>query len=118
MNDPTRDDQPAGQYPVTAPARTHALHALEQAAHYAAELAIARWSAGTSTGQPDSIATRAAWYARSQEALQQWFAAGGFCAPQAAGEPACERGLDDTLPFPGSRPRFYTRFRNARSTAE
>lgn len=121
MNDPTRDEPPAAHRFAFAPARIHALHALEQAARHAAEVAIARWSAGPASGQPDSIATRAAWYARSQEQLQQWFAAGGFCTPQAADAAdatAFGSDLDDSLPFPGSRPRFYTLFRNARSTAE
>ncbi len=108
-----RDSQPPSAPAHTAPAATYAMRALEQAARYATAMAIARWSAAAPVSEPEGFTARAAWLARTQEHLQRWFDDGGFKAG----------GLDISgaaapLPFPGSRPRFYSLFRNARSTAE
>jgi hypothetical protein len=94
-------------------AAAHATRALEQAARYATAMAIARWSAPVGTAEPEGFSARAAWLASTQEHLQQWFDDGGF---KAGGLDTGEAGA--ALPFPGSRPCFYTLFRNARSTAE
>ena len=123
MNDPFRDDHQPGEFAATGPARAHAARALDQAAAYAAALAIARWSspsppAPTGAVADAGFAARAAWYSKAQDQLQQFFDAGGFCAAQPEDEAACEKPAESALPFPGSRPRFYTLCRTARSTTE
>src|SRR5450830_1958487 len=108
-----RDSQPPSAKAHTAPAATHAMRALEQSARYATAMAIARWSAPVPVAEPEGFTARAAWLARTQEHLQQWFDDGGFKAGRfdVSGEPA-------QLAFPGSRPHFYSLFRSTRSTTE
>lgn len=62
---------------------THAQIALEQAALYAARMAIARWSNGSAASASaqviaDSTAGRASWYAQAQRNFQEWLGHGGF----------------------------------------
>ncbi|MFL6707303.1 MAG: hypothetical protein ACJ8HI_03760 [Massilia sp.] len=123
MTDPFRDDHQPGDFAASAPARAHAARALDQAAAYAAALAIARWSsptppAHTAAAADAGFAARAAWYSKTQDQLQQFFDAGGFCAAQPGDQAAGEKPAESALPFPGSRPRFYTLCRTVRSTTE
>jgi hypothetical protein len=63
-------------------AEAHSLSALEQSAHYAAQLAIARWinASALSPLPPAAPAqlARAAWYAQAQHNFQEWLGQGGF----------------------------------------
>ena len=94
-----------GMFPAT-PAEVHARQALEQAARYAADLAIARWS-----GTPDTVTpARAAWMGRAHQHLQAWLDAGGFAQHEVV-EPADTAATDTPLPYPGKRPLFYSLFR-------
>jgi hypothetical protein len=77
---------------TTTPAETHAHGALAQAARYAADLAIARWSGAANPVLPE----RAAWLARAQHGLQQWFDAGGF----GQDDGAHARSADDSAETP------------------
>ena len=102
------DDDHTSALPAN-PAELHAGRAREQAARFQADLAIARWSGAAG----EIIPARAAWLTDAQDQLQQWLAAGGFSQQEQT--PSCDSAA---LPFPGSRPLFYTLFRNARSTAD
>jgi len=96
-------------------ARRHAQQMREQAASFAADLAIARWS-----GAPvaPAMAGRADWLRQAQEGLQQWLTAGGFAQHEDDNmQSAAAVATPASLPCPGSRPLFYTLFRQARSTA-
>ena len=96
-------------------ARRHAQQMREQAASFAADLAIARWS-----GAPvaPAMAERADWLRQAQEGLQQWLSAGGFAQQDDSHPPGAPAATAPApLPYPGSRPLFYTLFRHARSTA-
>lgn len=110
------DEDRDGTFPAN-PAELHASRALEQAARYQADLAISRWSGADVGGGGISMPARAAWLTEAQNNLQQWLADGGF--GQYGHSPAPTEACDGAaLPFPGSRPMFYTVFRNARSTAD
>lgn len=111
-----RNDDEEGATPLTTAAAAHARAALEQAAGYAAALAIARWAAPM--GETAALPRRAHWYAQAQDNLQAWLNEGGFqggagttVAPLADADQA-------PLPFPGSRPRFHTVFRGMRSITD
>lgn len=118
MSHPSRDHDFAGIPDTATPAEAHALAAREQAARFAADLAIARWSVGRAFAQGEGVSARADWYARRQQDLQQWFAEGGFRACQDAGDADCSSVDAATLPFPGIRPRFYTLSRTVRTTMD
>ena len=112
-NDYHGDDQ-RGMFQLT-PAEKHAERALTQAACYAADLTIARWSGAADTAIP----ARAAWLAHAHEGLQMWLEAGGFAQPRYDDIASASRLHDESpLPFPGSRPLLYSVFRQARSTTE
>jgi hypothetical protein len=63
-------------------ADAHSLSALEQSAHYAAQLAIARWiNASAQSPLPPAAPAqlaRATWYAQAQQNFQEWLGLGGF----------------------------------------
>lgn len=112
MQEDRKEQHPSAASTAT-PAAAYAMRALEQAAHHATEMAIARWSAPVPASEAAGFYARAAWLAQTQQHLQEWLAGGGFRAG------AIDMGdTGAALPFPGSRPRLYTQFRRSRSTAD
>lgn len=102
-----------GDWFLATPAERHAERALEQAARFAADVAIARWSGVD--GYKAVLDARAGWLAKAQDGLKQWLDGGGFAQGEDAGVEV--PAADAPLTFPGTRPLFYTLFRQARSTA-
>lgn len=75
-------DGQINDFPASQP-EAHSQIALEQAALYAARVAIARWSNSSSDltsplTLPQSTSSKASWYAQAQQNFQEWLGCGGF----------------------------------------
>lgn len=94
-------------------AQAHSLSALEQAACYEAQLAIARWinESALDALPPPSPAQRARadWYSQAQQNFQEWLGRGGFAQYDiVASDQASDQAGESTPaePAPGAaRPR-------------
>jgi hypothetical protein len=89
-------------------ANAHSQSALEQAALYAAQLAIARWiNASAQSPLPPAAPAqlaRAAWYAQAQQNLQEWLGHGGFAQYDIACSDRAGPGAQGESPASGARP--------------
>lgn len=102
-----------GDWFLATPAERHAERALEQAARFAAQVAIARWSGVE--GHTSALDERAGWLAQAQAGMQQWLNGGGFAQEEGDG---VEVGrVQSPVTSAGSQPLFYSLFRRARSAA-
>jgi hypothetical protein len=85
-------------------ANAHSQSAFEQAALYAAQLAIARWiNASAQSPLPPAAPAqlaRAAWYAQAQQNLQEWLGRGGFAQYDLGSSEPTEA----EIPATGARP--------------
>jgi hypothetical protein len=89
-------------------ANAHSQSAREQAAFYAAQLAIARWINASAQlplppAAPAQLA-RAAWYAQAQQNLQEWLGDGGFAQYDIACSDLADPAALDDAPASGTRP--------------
>lgn len=95
-----------GEPLFATPAKRHAEYAFEQAALFAAQVAMARWG-GISEGI-STLAARTAWLTQAHDALQNWFEGGGFAAEDngCAQMPGAEVQLTPPVRHPVSTPLF------------
>jgi hypothetical protein len=93
-------------------ANAHSQSALEQAALYAAQLAIARWiNASAQSPLPPAAPAqlaRAAWYAQAQQNLQEWLGRGGFAQYDIARSERAGSAALGAAPAGGARPIIGT----------